>query len=341
MRRKNSDFPTLKDVALQSGVSVPTASRVLRGSPDVRVTPETKARILQAAKELNYRPNALARSLRTRTTNIIAFYIPSVANPVFPDIVQGAEQAAAEHGYTLFVKQLNKEAIKAKRYLRLLQERVIDGLVVAVAGAADSVVNDLMEINAPFILVNRKIQATDNHVTVDDEAGSEMAVDHLVELGHERIAFLSGPLKLDTASRRLRGYQKSLLKNGLACNNELVEESGWLNYNQGRQAVLRLLKRCEPTAIFASNLTLAVGALAGLREAGLEVPRDVSVICLHDAPLAAVVTPPLTVVKMPLLEMGYHSVRALIDVLHNRDPKVPMVLPPVGLVVRESTAKPR
>ena len=334
--------PTLKDVALQASVSTAIVSRVLAGAADVRVSPETRARILRAAEELNYHPNALAKGLKAQQSRTIALFIPDLGNPVLPEIVRGVEDEAVNHGYALNIIHMNERFLERKVYLTLIQESRVDGLILATARAEDSTVDDLLKFNYPFVLINRAASRTNNYVTVDDTRGSEIAVDHLIELGHRRIAHLAGPLMYDTALRRLQGYRLSLARHGLPYDAALVEESGWSTYEDGKQALARLMARTGcPTAVFAGSFVVAVGAMAFLRAAGLKIPDDVSVIGLHDAPLAEHVEPPLTVVEMPLYEMGRAAAIALIRFLNERIPIVPQTLPPVGLIVRKSTSGPR
>jgi LacI family transcriptional regulator len=194
---------TLRDIALAAGVSAPTVSRVLRGRPETRVSAKTKEKIFALAKEMNYHPNMLARSLKTQSTNILAFFLPNIASPVFPEVIRGAEKAASDNRFTLFLTELDKNALTSKRYLALLKDRIIDGLILAIAGEADVVINDLVEANAHFVLVNRMVSFSSNYVTVDDAAGVYIATAHLLDLGHKAVGYISGPLILDTACRRL------------------------------------------------------------------------------------------------------------------------------------------
>jgi LacI family transcriptional regulator len=330
---------TLKEIAALAGVTSPTVSRVLRGSPETRVSNETREKILRFAKEMNYRPNMLARSLKNQSTNVLNFFVPDIGSPVFPEIIRGAENAATERHYCLFISHLDEDSIRRKRYLTLIQDRLIGGLVLAVAGDADDVIKDLVDANAPFILVNRKVPFSQNHVIVDDTAGVRLGIRHLVELGHKKIGYISGRLTIDTAVRRLQGYKDALAEFNIAYDEKLVEESSWFDFSDGKNALFNMLARTSPTAIFASNQTIAVGAISGLQEAGLKIPQDISVMGLHDSPLASIAVPSLTVVKMPLYEMGYRAINALINLITGGDPGVPLVLPPAGLIVRNSTAR--
>lgn len=330
---------TLRDIAKKSQVSIATVSRVLGNSPEFRVNPDTKARIIQAAQELDYRPNSIARSLRVSKTFTLGLFIPSIGNPVFPEIVQGVEDAAAEAGYTVVISHLTPQAIKEKTYLRWLQENRVDGLIIATAMINDEIIGDLENHDFPFVLVNRRAAASGNYVINDDTAGAKMAVEHLIGLGHQRIAHLAGPLMFDTAVRRLQGYRQALAESGISYDGGLVEETDWMNWTDGRETMARILLRDpKPTAVFAGNMMSAIGAMASIREAGLRIPEDISIISLHDAPLAEIMEPPLSVVKMPLYEMGRQASKWIICALEDQAPSNPVVLETEGLIIRRSTA---
>ena len=199
--------PTLKDVANLANVSIPIVSKVLSGNPAVRVSADTCQRILKAAKKLSYHPNASARSLKVKRTNTLAFFAPDLGNPVIPDIIRGVEAGAQSAGYAAFVSHLDEKAVSERRYLTWLQEGRFDGLILATARLEDSIIKDLVESGRPFVLVNRRESSTNTHITVDDVAGARMAINHLVQLGHRRIAHLAGPLMFDTSLRRIQGYR--------------------------------------------------------------------------------------------------------------------------------------
>ncbi|MBI5581874.1 MAG: LacI family DNA-binding transcriptional regulator [Deltaproteobacteria bacterium] len=330
---------TLKDVANSANVSIPIVSRVLSGNPEVRVSADTRQRILKAAKSLSYHPNASARSLKAKRTYTLALFVPDVGNPVIPEIIRGVEAGAQSAGYAAFVSHLDEKAVSEQRYLTWLQEGRFDGLILATARLEDSIVEDLVRSRRPFVLVNRRESSTNMHITVDDAAGARIAINHLVELGHRRIAHLAGPLMFDTSLRRLQGYRQELDAHGIAYDSSLVQEYSWQTWEGGKVAMKRLLQgKKPPTAVFASNFMGAVGALGALKEFGLKIPEDFSLVGLHDSPIAEVIDPPLTVVKMPLHEMGRRAAEILINILEDRPCVIPQVLTPEGLVMRKSTA---
>lgn len=330
---------SLKDIAEKAGVSSSVVSRILTNSLDLRAKKDTIARVKRIASELNYRPHSSARSLRTGKTFVLNMYIPSVANPVFPEIIRGSEEACRKHGYSLFISHLDKHAVSERRYLDSLIEGRIDGLLMASTLVKNSAIDDLIQQGGNFILINRCTNSNANYIAIDDVEGSRMAVNHLVELGHKHIAFISGPLMLDTALRRFQGYRQGLHEHGLEYNNNFVQETDWFSYNGGRESMDKLLARTrKPTAVFISNLMSCVGAISAIHNAGLRIPEDISVVGYHDAPLAEVLIPPLTVVKLPLYEMGYKGTDDLINMLNGKEIKGPILLPPTGIIKRKSAA---
>jgi len=333
---------SIKDVAEKAGVSPSTVSRILTNSLNLRAKKDTIDRVKRVASELNYRPDLSARSLRTRKTFALAMYIPTISNPVLSEIIRGSEDACRKHDYSLFISHLDERAVRERRYLDSLGEGRIDGLLMASTTVEDAVIDDLIQQESPFILINRQTNSKANYVAIDDAEGSRMAVNHLVELGHKHIAFLSGPLMLDTALRRFQGYRQGLHENGLEYNNSFVQETDWFSYNGGQESMAKLLARTrKPTAVFVSNLMSCVGALSAICHAGLRIPEDISVVGYHDAPLTEVLIPPLTVVKSPLYEMGYQGANDLIISLKGTAPKGSTLLPPTGIVNRRSTSQVR
>ena len=331
--------PTLKNVADLANVSIPIVSKVLSGNSEVRVSSDTRQRILEAAKSLAYRPNSLAKSLKLKRTYTLAVIMPDIGNPVIPEIIRGIEAGARAAGYSAFISHLDIKVVSERLYLAWLQEGRFDGLIIATSQVEDAIIQDLVASGRPFVLVNRRESSTNMHVTIDDAAGARIAVKHLVELGHRRIAHLAGPLMFDTSLRRLQGYRQELDSQGIAYDSSLVQEYEWDTWEAGKLAMKRLLQvKNPPTAVFAGNLMGAVGALSALKETGVKVPEEISLIGLHDSPIAEVLDPHLTVVKMPLREMGRCAAEILTNLLENKPCLIPQVLPPDRLIIRQSTA---
>jgi DNA-binding LacI/PurR family transcriptional regulator len=322
----------LRDVADRAGVDPSLVSRVLSGSLPFSIREETRERIVTAAAELDYRPNAQARALRRRRSMLIAMIVPSLSNVVYERIHAGASERAAELGYSLVVATGS-----ADDFPDLLHGQV-DGLLLAVASKRHAPVVVPRGIRLPIVLINRAEENGLASVTVDDAAGARLATQHLFDLGHRRVGHVAGPSELDTGRRRLTGFLAACREHGCEPDDDLIVEGGY-SEQEGFAAMRVLLDRPDrPTAVFVANLQAAIGALAAARQLGLRVPVDVSVASLHDAPLAEYLDSPLTTVRMPLEEMGR---RAIDLVLAPRDGagSVRMESPPV-LVVRDSTSLP-
>jgi DNA-binding LacI/PurR family transcriptional regulator len=324
---------TLSDVAARAGVDVSTVSRVLRADPRQAVRPETRLRILQAADELDYQPDVIARSLRTGRAMTVALVVPDLDNIGFTAVVRGVQRAAQEQGYAVLIAELRDGG--DSRAVEDIAGRV-DGLLVASAHTDEPWLARLAT-RLPVVLVNRRARGFPGAVIVDDEAGTALAVSHLVELGHRGIAHIAGDLATDTGQRRLDGFRTALRSHKLRARAEW-NVSGDYTEAGGRRAVTELLAGKErPTAIFAANLVSGLGAIAGLREHGCEVPDDMSVVVMDEHPLAAVTVPPLTTVSMPLEEMGAAAMRMVIESLGGSAASELCVDTQPALIVRGST----
>jgi len=338
----------LKDVARRAEVDPSTVSRVLRGDPSQAVRPETRERIIVAARELRYRPNALARGLRTRRTDTIGLIIPDVFNLGFAEVTHGIQAAAAEAGRLVLLIEANGLTDDGDRTLRtedeyaqLIADGRVDGLIVAFATVDDHLVAQLAERRIPLVLVNRRTAGVHGSVVVDDDRGSSVAVAHLLELGHRRIGYVGLAAATDTAQRRERGYRRALERAGI------VLQPSWMSAAEptlsgGRSAMERILEQPSaerPTAIFVASLLGSVGVLSAARAAGVRIPQDMSVIAFNDHELAEHLNPPLTTVWMPNLEMGRQAVRMLLRALEGEGVADLMIAESPRVVRRGSTAR--
>ena len=300
----------------------------------------TRERILSAARELDYRPNAFARGLKLARTMTIGMTIPNLAYPVNAEIIRGAERRAAASGYVILLADADEFLQAGDAYRTLLLEQRVDGLLIASGSTREPVLEDLAQQGLPIVLVNRRVERVGPSVTVDDAGGTELAVVHLVGLGHRRIAHLAGPPDADTARRRLLGFRSAMRAAGLRVPSSFVVEAQ-LDEEGGLTATERLLGLDRrPTAVVVWSLAAAVGALAAARRAGVHVPTDLSVIGFHDAPIAGYLDPPLTTVRMPLAEMAEQSVETLIRVVEGESVESRVINAPPVLVERGSTAPP-
>lgn len=326
--------PTLADVARVAGVDMSTASRVLRGDSAQRVREETRDRILKVAEELAYRPNSLARGLRTQRTDTLGIVVPQLDNPVFAAAIKGAEMAAAELGYSLLISHREAGAT-ATTLAKLSQTNRVDGLLVASLDDDEVLRSDLAAARVPFVLMNRILSGAPLSVVLDSRAAARRAVAHLAGLGHRRIAHLSGRAHGYNAGERLEGYREGLAAAGIAFDPALVATAGYTA--EGGARAMRELLPMAPTAVLAATLVSAAGAMGVLHEAGRRIPEDVSVAGLHDAPVASLLYPSLTTVAMPTEEMGRVAATLLVRSLAGERPDPVGPLPPGALIPRAST----
>jgi LacI family transcriptional regulator len=316
-----------------------TVSRALH-RPDLSLRPETRRRVLAAVERLGYQPSAIARGLRLKRTRTLGMLVPDITNPFFPPIIRGAEEAARERGYELVVLNTDDLPERETAALRVLRERQADGVLVATSRTTDTTIASLRRERFPFVLVNRGSRvAADLAVEVDNATAASDVVAHLVQLGHRRIAHIAGPLGTTTGSERAAGYRQAMRAHGLVPAGTLLAEADAYSEAAGYDAALRLL-RSSPTAIFAANDLLALGALRASREAGVAVPDGLSLVGINDIPLIGLIDPPLTTVRVPQREMGRVAAGMLIALLEGEPIAHRNVVLPTSLVVRASTGAP-
>lgn len=334
--------PTLSRVADHAGVDPSTVSRVLRGDSRARVSEATQARIRESAAELGYVPNANARSLISSQTMTLGMLVPSISGLVYSDIIRGAEASAREAGYLLVVIDGSEYASASNAFHHLVLEGRVDGLLIASGVVTDALTDAVRAHSSRYVVLNRRIGAMQHSIIEDDEGGMRLAVNALVELGHRRIACLTGPADVDTARRRLLGYRSAMRAHGLPVPAGYALHGGF-DEAAGYSGMRELLgSRVPPTAVAIASLTTAIGALSACDHAGVRVPDDLSVIAFHDAPVADYLHPALATVAMPVEELGRESVRVLLELLAGRvTPKLTKVTDPKPVLIpRRSMAPP-
>jgi LacI family transcriptional regulator len=316
-----------------------TVSRALHRA-DLPLRPETRRRVLAAVERLGYRPSAIARGLRLQRTHALGMLVPDITNPFFPPIIRGVEEAARDRGYELVLCNTDDSPERETASLRLLREHQADGLLIATSRMADATVAGLRRERFPFVLVNRGSRVSaDLAVEVDNERAAEAVIAHLAGLGHRRIAHIAGPLSTTTGAERAAGFREAMKARGLPTDASLLEEADAYAESSGHAACSRLLG-AAPTAIFAANDLLALGALRAVREAHLRVPQDVSLVGVNDIPLAELIDPPLTTIRVPQREMGRLAANMLIAVLEKTPIAHRHVVLDTTLVIRGSTGAP-
>lgn len=340
MVRGLSHVATIRDVAQLAQVNASTVSRVLNGDKSLTVRKETRDRILQAAADLNYVPNAMARGLKLGQSSTFGLLVPDIQNPFFADIIHGVVEEANRLGYYALFGHTEEQSEKEREYVEVMKSQRVSGLILATAMTSDQTVEHLSQGTLPFVLVNRVCDSTNNFVAVDDRGAAENVVTYLAQLGHERVAHIAGPLYTKTGLNRMHGYRTALRDHHIPYRSDYLVE-GHFTPESGYEAAHVLLSRLDraeyPTAIFASNDMAAMGVMRYLREIGLRVPNDVSLVGFNDIYLAEQIG--LTTVHMPAVQMGEASVKMLLSLIRGENPDP--VLMDVNLVVRDTTAPPQ
>lgn len=331
--------PTLRDVAALAGVDPSAVSRLVNDDPKLSVSDATRRRILDAIEELDYRPNMMARGLRMARTWTIGLVLPALRNPMYAHIIRGAQARAVEAKYGIVLGS-QVEAQTEKTFARLLIQGRVDGLLVASATLDDDFIRSLVNDDAgPVVLVNRHVTGIDSSVVVDDAAGSQLATKHLLALGHQNIVALVGPADIDTSIRRQQGFEDAMDSAGTGASR-VIAAGGW-DAAAGYRATSWLLD--DPsgvTAVFASTMMLGVGALRATHERGVDVPAELSIICMHDDEMLDYTHPPLTTVRMPLEQLGVAAVDELLSRIDGSAGENVLVPGSGELVERGSVAPP-
>lgn len=304
---------TMRDVAEQADVSVATVSRVLNDSDSVRE--ETKKRVLTVARSMDYLPSEAARSLRTQKTRTVGVLLPNVHGEFFAQVTRGLDRRALQNGHHLLMSNSHTDESEAESVIRSLMGRV-DGLILLWPRLDVQFLEELVPEGLPVVLLNTSAgQSRFQSLSFDNRVGAYAAVEHLAEHGHERIAILTGGPENFDAQERLAGYRAAVEDFSLVANSAL-EIEGDFTRATGRKAVERVLDLDpRPTALFASNDSMAIGALRGLHDAGLRVPDDVALIGFDDIPTSRYVTPSLSTVHVPMQEFGEHAMQSLLAAL--------------------------
>ncbi len=331
---------TIKDVAREAGVSVGTASQALRDSPAVRET--TRRRVLAVSKRLRYQPSALARGLVTRRTHTVGLLISDISNPFFIRAVRAVEDVAQENGYNVILCNTDEDPNKEKRYLRVLVEKRVDGIILATTAGSLQSVRDVRWRRIPLVLFDRELpRVSIDTVKVDSVLGGRLATDYLLRLGHRRIAIIHGPVVRSTGAERLRGYLLALRAAGLRPEPALIRE-GNFKQDSGRELTRKLLDLSpRPTALFCTNNLMTVGAIQTLQEQGMRVPADLSLVGYDDMEWWTLTHPPLTTVGQPVYDLGREAMRLLLAQIEptNRRRSQRVILKP-ELLTRESCGPP-
>lgn len=338
MKRSQKRKVTIRDVADLVGVHHSTVSRAL--SPDKRdkISPAVVKKIERAAKKLGYYPNIVASSLKQNRSFAVGVLIPDLMNPVFPPIIRGIQDTAEAVGYTVITANTDDEEEKERSALRMMQGRSIEGVLIATARRKDPIVEECIENEIPFVLVNRTVDRDGvNAVIIDEDFGIRSVLDHLMTLKHKRIGHIAGPQHTSTGFHRAKAFTDYLRIHNLS--TDLVEPTNKFTIEEGRRAFRRLLARDNNfTAIVAGNDLLALGCMDAMNEMGLLVPENISITGYDDILFLERMSPALTTVLVPKYEMGSQATKTLLEMIGGKS-KAPVVLRmQPRLVVRNSTA---
>lgn len=333
---------TIKDVAERAGVHFGTVSRALDPRRAHKVSPETRQRIEEAVQELGYKANALARNLRKGSTGLIGAVVADLGNPFLPPILRGLEEVVGPRGYMTAVAETHEDPGALRRICEQLVERRVEGIVVSAAHSGDGAFISSLEKSVPVVLAVRRVGGGGHHtVTHDDVLGARMLTEHLVALGHQRMAQLHGPADVSSFVGRARGFAEVVAEHGCV-ELSTADRASEPTIAEGKRLARALLSRDAepPTAIFAHNDLIAIGALEALGEAGLRCPEDVSIVGYNDAPLTEHLTPPLTTVRLPSRALGRRAGTMLLGQLDGLgEPPGTIQLEP-ELVLRASVSAP-
>jgi len=329
-------LPTIKDVAKRAGVSPVTVSRIINNAGNVSVA--SREKIERAIEELGYVPSVAARSLRSKRTRSLALVVPDITNPFWTTVARGVEDAAQICDHSVFIYNTDENPSKQLRYLDVIASQRVDGVIIA---PYDSDIQNLAKLrkrNTPTVIIDRRIEGWDvDSAHGDSLSGAQTLVQHLISLGHKRIAMVSGPASTSTAEDRVAGYCMALAEAGIPIDPRLVKR-GEYRITSGEELTHQLLEEgLNPTAIFAANQFIALGVIQALGKRGLRIPQDIALVCFDDLPYVSRLFPFLTVVVQPAYDMGMNAAQLLLSRLDSEASLQPRhVVLPTRLIVRHS-----
>ena len=328
---------SLKNVADLAGVSIATVSRVLNADEVVKY--ETKVKVMNAIKKLNYSPNRVAQRLRStkKHSRIIGLLIPDIQNPFYVDVIRGIENHAYANNSVVIIGNFSQDDKKEKLYIDILKSESVDGFIVAPSNEKDIHIKELLKDGFPIVCIDRGLKDSEvDLVKVDNQAGVFNAIEHLISLGHKRIAHITGNRLIPTTLERIAGYEEALKKHNIKIDPEIVvsKES---DYQSGAELADHLLDLDHPpSAIFTGNNLLTLGALETINRRGLKIPDEVAVVGFDDVYWANSLNPPLTAVRQPGFEIGKRSCELLIQRINAPERSVASIILKTELMVRKS-----
>jgi DNA-binding LacI/PurR family transcriptional regulator len=327
---------TIYDIAKEAGVSIATVSKVINGKG--RISVETRSAVFAIMERLDFQPSVIASALTGKKTFTLGLLVPDVSNPFFAEIARAIEDQGHQLGYSVVMCNTDNKDEKIERYISLLLQKSVDGIIIATGIEKKEILEQLLAKGLPIVLIARELPfiAVDT-VVVDDYVGGCMAANHLLEMGHKEIAFLAESQKVSSSRERMRGFRQTMLDAGLLLNEQWLKVCDY-KVEDGNSKTLELLQEDRrPTAIFACNDMLAVGALQAAREMKINVPSELSIISFDNTILSSVTNPPLTTIAQPMEQMGKLAVDLIVqNIKESNHQKQRIVLRP-ELIIREST----
>lgn len=330
---------TIKDIARELNISPSTVSRALRDHPDI--SPETKKKVMELAKKMDYRPNVIARSLQTKQTNLIGVVVPEIKHNFFSAAISGIEEVAYREGYAIIVAKSNEDSEREAININALVENRVDGLLISISETTVDKEPFLMlkRMGVPFVFFDRVIEDIDvPKVVVDDYNGAFKAVEYLIKAGYRKIAHLAGPEFLSISRLRLQGYIDALKKHGIDPNEYCIVHGG-LHEEDGAIGFHRLINSFpEVEAIFAINDPVAIGAYMEIKKLGYKIPDDIAIVGFSNNPISSMIEPALTTIEQPAYDVGKTAANVLIDLIRNREKEVKprTIVLRTKLIVRDS-----
>jgi LacI family transcriptional regulator len=339
--------PTIADVARLAGVSKSTVSRVLNENMHY-MRPETRERVAQAITQLGYNPSSVARSLISKRTHAVGLLVSDVSNPFYSDVIHGVEDVAIAAGYDVFLCNTNYDVERGEAYARSLIAKQVDGVLIMTSNVSDDWMQDLVRCQVPIVILDwdtRNLpESAMRSIIIDFKPGIQAAVDHLLALGHTRLAHVSGPLRYPTSCQRRDSFLQALAQHGIDPGGVPIIE-GNLRIDGGTHALQQLMDMPDrPTAVFTANDLMAMGMIWSASEQGLNVPSDLSIVGFDDISLASEIHPALTTVSLPRYEIGQLAMTMLLEV--QNDPLIYHSLTDrhrivqSGFAVRKTTSAP-
>lgn len=327
---------TIKEVAKRAGVSTSTVSRTLSGN--IFVNKDTKKKVIKAVNELGYSPNVLAKGLKEGKTNTIGLIIPNIKNPIFPAIVKGVEETARKNGFIIILCNTDENIDNEKEIINTLEKRWVDGFIFATASSDLNHICKIKEDKFPLVLLVRSGEDKFDSVVTNNFEASYKAVRYLIQRGHKKIAIINGDINLSLYRERYEGYKKALLDSGLEIPSEMSFCCSFENKECYIKTTDLLKSNIIPDAIFATNDLRAIEAIRAIKDLGLKVPEDISVLGFDNIQISSFIDPTLTTVSQPFYKMGEVAVKKLIKIIsykRNRKPKKDVIKS--ELVIRNST----